>query len=37
MNPVKTQKFLAVPVDKLTPRYQHVKKPEDLDKDLLNH
>lgn len=28
-------KILAVPVDKLTPRYQHVQKPEDLGRDLL--
>ncbi len=28
-------KILAVPVDKLTTRYQHVKKPEDLGTDLL--
>lgn len=28
-------KILAVPVDKLTPRYQHVKKPEDLGNELL--
>jgi inorganic pyrophosphatase len=28
-------KILAVPVDKLTPRYKDVQKPEDLDKDLL--
>lgn len=29
-------KILAVPVSKLTPRYDHVKAPEDLGKDLLN-
>jgi inorganic pyrophosphatase len=29
-------KILAVPVNKLTPRYQHVTKPDDLDKSLLN-
>lgn len=28
-------KILAVPVDKLTPRYKHVQKPEDLGADLL--
>lgn len=28
-------KILAVPVDKLTPRYQHVKKPDDLGTELL--
>lgn len=28
-------KILAVPVDKLTPRYQHIKKPEDLGSELL--
>lgn len=28
-------KILAVPVDKLTPRYKHVQKPEDLGQDLL--
>jgi inorganic pyrophosphatase len=32
----KDAKILAVPVDKLTPRYQHVKKPEDLGMELLN-
>jgi inorganic pyrophosphatase len=32
----KDAKILAVPVDKLTPRYKHVQKPEDLDKNLLN-
>src|SRR3990167_8102710 len=32
----KDAKILAVPVDKLTPRYQHIKKPEDLGQDLLN-
>lgn len=29
-------KILAVPVDKLTPRYKHVETPDDLGKDLLN-
>jgi inorganic pyrophosphatase len=29
-------KILAVPVDKLTPRYKHVQKPEDLEKTLLD-
>jgi inorganic pyrophosphatase len=29
-------KILAVPVDKLTTRYQHIRKPEDLGKELLN-
>jgi len=29
-------KILAVPVDKLTPRYQHVQKPQDLGQDLLD-
>ncbi len=29
-------KVLAVPQDKLTKRYQHVQKPEDLDKELLD-
>lgn len=28
-------KILAVPVDKLTPRYHHIKKPDDLGKELL--
>ncbi|EKD72671.1 MAG: hypothetical protein ACD_45C00615G0003 [uncultured bacterium] len=28
-------KILAVPVDKLSPRYQHVKKPEDLGDSML--
>ncbi len=28
-------KILSVPVDKLTPRYKHVQKPEDLSQDLL--
>jgi inorganic pyrophosphatase len=32
----KDAKILAVPVDKLTTRYQHVKKPEDLGKELIN-
>lgn len=32
----KDAKILAVPVPKLTPRYDHVQKPEDLGKDLLN-
>ena len=32
----KDAKILAVPVDKLTPRYQHVHQPEDLGKELLN-
>lgn len=32
----KDAKILAVPVDKLTLRYQHVKKPQDLGMDLLN-
>lgn len=32
----KDAKILAVPVDKLTSRYQNVKQPEDLGKDLLN-
>ena len=32
----KDAKILAVPVTKLTPRYQQVTKPEDLGKDLLN-
>lgn len=32
----KDAKILAVPVTKLTPRYQHVQKPEDLGKELLN-
>lgn len=31
----KDAKILAVPVDKLTPRYQHVHKPEDLGNELL--
>ncbi len=29
-------KILAVPIDKLTPRYKHVKKPEDLGQDKLD-
>jgi inorganic pyrophosphatase len=29
-------KILAVPVSKLTPRYDHVQTPDDLGKDLLN-
>jgi len=32
----KDAKILAVPVDKLTPRYKAVKKPEDLGEGLLN-
>jgi len=32
----KDAKILAVPVTKLTPRYQQVQKPEDLDKGLLD-
>lgn len=32
----KDAKILAVPVSKLTPRYDHVQKPEDLGKELLN-
>lgn len=32
----KDAKILAVPVAKLTPRYDHVQKPDDLGKDLLN-
>ncbi|MFZ2315247.1 MAG: inorganic diphosphatase [Gammaproteobacteria bacterium] len=32
----KDAKILAVPVDKLTPRYQQVQKPEDLGPELLN-
>lgn len=32
----KDSKILAVPVDKLTPRYQHVNKPADLGNELLN-
>lgn len=32
----KDAKILAVPVTKLTTRYQHVKVPEDLGKELLN-
>lgn len=32
----KDTKILAVPVDKLTPRYKNVQKPEDLDKGLLD-
>jgi inorganic pyrophosphatase len=32
----KDAKILAVPVAKLTPRYDHVQKPEDLGRDLLN-
>src|SRR3990167_3001531 len=31
----KDAKILAVPVDKLTTRYQHIHKPEDLGKELL--
>jgi inorganic pyrophosphatase len=29
-------KILAVPVDKLTTRYQHVQKPEDVGKELID-
>ena len=32
----KDTKILAVPVDKLTPRYKEIKKPADLGQDLLN-
>lgn len=32
----KDAKILAVPVDKLTTRYQHVSKPQDLDKGLID-
>lgn len=32
----KDSKILAVPVDKLTQRYQHVQKPEDLGQGFLN-
>lgn len=32
----KDAKILAVPVDKLTTQYQHVKTPDDLGKNLLN-
>lgn len=32
----KDAKILAVPVSKLTPRYDHVEKPEDIGKELLN-
>lgn len=32
----KDAKILAVPIDKLTPRYQHIQKPEDLGSELLN-
>ena len=32
----KDAKILAVPVSKLTPRYQHVQKPEDLGMELLD-
>jgi inorganic pyrophosphatase len=32
----KDAKILAVPVDKLTPRYQHVKQPSDLGKELID-
>lgn len=32
----KDAKILAVPVSKLTPQYQHIKKAEDLGKDLLH-
>lgn len=31
----KDTKILAVPIDKLTPRYQHVHKPEDVGSELL--
>lgn len=33
----KDAKILAVPVDKLTPRYKHVQKPEDLGKHLIDN
>lgn len=32
----KDAKILAVPVDKLTTRYQHVKTPQDVGKELMN-
>lgn len=32
----KDAKILAVPVSKLTPRYDHVQKPEDLGKELID-
>ncbi len=32
----KDTKILAVPVTKLTPRYQHMQKPEDIGQELLN-
>ncbi len=32
----KDVKILAVPVEKLTPRYKHITKPEDLGQELLN-
>jgi len=32
----KDAKILAVPVNKLTPRYQHVQKPKDVGQELLN-
>lgn len=32
----KDAKILAVPVDKLTPKYKHIQKPDDLGKELLN-
>jgi len=32
----KDAKILAVPVDKLTTRYKHVQKPEDIGVELLN-
>lgn len=32
----KDAKILAVPVDKLTTRYQHVHKPDDIGKELMN-
>lgn len=32
----KDAKILAVPVDKLTPKYSHVKAPKDLGQELLN-
>lgn len=32
----KDAKILAVPVDKLTPKYKHVKKPADLGQDFIN-
>jgi inorganic pyrophosphatase len=32
----KDAKILAVPIDKLSTRYQHVREPDDLGKDVLN-